>query len=121
MKVYRSIAEPIRQEPSWDQRWGTVALGLITSWERGQEKSVEDPELAAQARSGQLVPLAWKGGVEKAILKKSKYVVFNYLAMWQGLRGDDLDIDPDEEISLTCTVTMMVVVFTSDFSKYANA
>ena len=65
--------------------------------------------------------MAVQGGVEKAILKKSKYGVFNYLAMWQGLRGEDLDIDPDEEISLTCTVTKMVVVFTSDFSKYANA
>jgi hypothetical protein len=40
--------------------------------------------------------------------------------MWQGLRGEDLDIDPDQEVSLTCSVTGMIVIFTGDFAKYAE-
>ena len=115
--MYRSIAHPIRLDPSFDERWGNVDIGLITSWERGREKSVEEPKLAEQALAGQLMVLPWKGGVEKAIQKKLKYGVLNYLAMWQGLRGEDLNIDVEKELSLKCTATDMVVVFTSDLAK----
>lgn len=115
--MYRSINAPLRLDPSFDERWGTVDLGLITSWERGREKSTEEPKLAEQARAGQLIVLPWKGGVEKAIQKKLKYGVLNYLAMWQGLRGEDLNIDVEKETLLTCTATDMTVVFTSDLTK----
>lgn len=115
--MYRSITDPIRLDPSFNERWENVDLGLITSWERGREKSVEEPKLAEQALAGQLMVLPWKGGVEKAIQKKLKYGVFNYLAMWQGLRGEDLNIDVEKETSVTCTATDMVVVFTSDLAK----
>ena len=115
--MYRSITDPIRLDPSFNERWGTADLGLITSWERGREKSVEEPKLAEQALAGQLMVLAWKGGVEKAIQKKLKYGVFEYLAMWQGLRGEDLNIDVEKETFLTCTATEMIVVFTSDLAK----
>jgi hypothetical protein len=40
--------------------------------------------------------------------------------MWQGLRGDDLNVDPDQERAVTCSVTEMTVVFTSDYDKFAN-
>ena len=50
-----------------------------------------------------------------------KYGTLFYLAMWQGLRGEDLDIDLSEEIALNCTATGMTVVFTNDPSKYAEA
>ena len=118
--MYRSISEPIRREPSFDERWGTLDLGLITSWERGREKRAEDSDLTAQAVAGQLPILPWKGGVEKAIQKKMKYGVFNYLAMWQGLRGEDLNIDVGEEVALTCTATGMTVVFTDDPAKFSE-
>ena len=118
--MYRSIADPIRPDPSFVDRWETIDCGLLTSWERGREKSVDEPKLAEQALAGQLMVLPWKGGVEKAIQKKIKYGVFNYLAMWQGLRGEDLNIDVDKETSLTCTATDMVVVFTSDLAKCAE-
>ena len=61
--MYRSIAHPIRLDPSFDERWGNVDLGLITSWERGREKSVEEPKLAEQAIAGQLMVLPWKGSM----------------------------------------------------------
>lgn len=121
MKIYRSISEPIREGQSWDERWKGEDNGLIACWERGREKRMEDPSLAAQAQVGQLVVLPWKGGVEKALLKKQKFGTFFYLAMWQGLRGEDLNIDPTEEFVLNCTTTGMTVVFTSDIAKYAEA
>jgi len=121
MKTYRSISEPIRANAKWEERWNGFDQGLIACWERGREKSLEDPNLAAQARNGQLVVLPWKGGVEKIIKKKQKFGTLHYLAMWQGLRGEDLNVDVSEEIALTCTVTAMTVVFTGDLAKYGKA
>ncbi len=118
--MHRSITEPIRHKQSFDDRWGTVELGLITSWERGREKSGEEPQLAALAVAGQLPILPWKGGVEQAIQKKMKYGALNYLAMWQGLRGEDLNIEVEEEVALTCTGTGMTVVFTNDPAKFSE-
>ncbi|MSR59115.1 MAG: hypothetical protein EXS05_15965 [Planctomycetaceae bacterium] len=52
--------------------------------------------------------------------KKQKYGSLYYLAMWQGLRGEDLNIDTGEEPVVQCTGTMMTVVFTSDVKKLAS-
>ena len=120
MKIHRSIAEPIRLNPSWEVCWRGMDQGLIACWERGREKGSEDPDLAAKARSGQLVMLPWKGGIKKITKKKEKVGTFFYLAMWQGLRGEDLNIDTITEPVLTCTGTKMTVVYTNDFAKYAN-
>jgi hypothetical protein len=121
MKIHRSIAEPIRRYVDWEERWNAGDSGLIACWERGREKRIEEPALAEQATGGQLVVLPWKGGVEKAIKKKQKFGTHNYLAMLQGLRNEDLNIDTAEETILTCAATGMVVVFTSDMTKYAEA
>ena len=121
MKIHRSLAEPIRKDANWEERWNAEDEGLIACWERGREKRIEDPALAAQATAGQLVVLPWKGGVEKAIKKKQKFGTLYYLAMWQGLRGEDLSIDTAEESVLNCAGTGMAVVFTSDMAKYAEA
>lgn len=121
MKIHKSIAEPIRENAKWDERWNAADDGLIACWERGREKRLEDPVLAAQAVAGQLVVLPWKGGVDKAIKKKQKYGTLLYLAMWQGLRGEDLNIDLSTEVAMNCTVTAMTVVFTNDAVKYAEA
>ena len=88
--VSRSNNEPKREGLSWDERWKASDKGLIVCWERGREKSIEDPDLAERARKGELPVLGWKGGVEKKIEKKKKYGTLNYLAQWQGLRGEDL-------------------------------
>ena len=121
MKIQRSITEPISENVKWEEKWNDEDQGLIACWERGREKSLEDLALAAKARAGQLVVLPWKGGVEKAIKKQQKYGTFKYLAMWQGLRGEDLNIDVTKETALTCTATGMIVIFTSDPAKYAEA
>ncbi len=121
MKIHRSITEPVRENATWDERWNSEDGGLIACWERGRKKRLEDPALAAQAAGGQLVVLPWKGGAEKVTRKKQKYGTLYYLAMWQGLRGEDLSIDLSEETALICAVTGMTIVFTNDPPKYAEA
>lgn len=117
MKIHRLVTEPFRQNLTWDEKWESTDRGLIACWERGRAKSLEDTTLAQQARNGQLMILPWKGGFKKIVKKKQKYGSFYYLAMWQGLRGDDLNIDTENESTLTCSVTSMTVVFTNDMTK----
>ncbi|CAN5405242.1 exonuclease domain-containing protein [soil metagenome] len=40
--------------------------------------------------------------------------------MWQGLRNEDLNIELDDELVLTCTATDITVTFTKDSKKYAE-
>ena len=120
-RVFRSYKEPKRDGASFDQRWRGPDKGLITCWEVGRELSKKDPELAERAIRGELPVLGWKGGVEKEIKKKEKYGTLFYLAQWQGLRGDDLDIDLSEEKELICSRTKVKVIYTGVFKKYANA
>lgn len=82
--------------------------------------ALELPNLAALAREGQLVELPWRGGVQKALKKTEKYGTYLYLAMWQGLRGEDLDVDVQWERTLTCSATGMRVLYTGDSSKYSE-
>ncbi|PNG47545.1 MULTISPECIES: hypothetical protein [unclassified Variovorax] len=120
MKITRNADAAPRGEMSWETRWDGPDKGLIVSWERGREKRREDPGLAARAVAGELVVLPWKGGVERAI-KARKYGPFHYLAMWQGLRGDPLEIDTSAEVTLVCSKFGVSVTFTADDSKYRNA
>ncbi len=118
--INRSIREPIREDLSWAKRWKDPDRGLITAWEVGRRRSSKNPELARRAKNGELPLSNWKGGVENATKKNTKWGTLTYLAEWQGLRGEDLDIDPDEEITMVCPRTGMKVTYTADQSKYAN-
>lgn len=118
--VTRSIAEPIRAHLNQDQAWGSTERGLITSWEIGRKLAQNDPDLADQCISGNLPPLYWKGGVSRTLKKKEKFGSLFYLAAWQGLRGQDLDIDTTKEYPLYCSATGMLIVYTPDLSKLAN-
>lgn len=118
MKLQRSIHQPIRNVTNWDDRWSGEDEGFITCWERGREMRDEYPSVAERAMRGQLVVLPWKGGVDRAIKKKHKYGSFNYLAMWQGLRNQDLDLDTSKEVSLVCSITGVEVVFTGNMNYF---
>ena len=106
---------------SWAERWKGKDRGLISCWETGRLKSKSDPELAKKAENGELPVLGWKGGTNQKLRKNFKYGTLFYLAKWQGLRGDDLDIHLDKEVELICSKTEMKVIFTPDFEKYSNA
>lgn len=67
---------------------------------------------AQTAKRGELIILPWRGGVDEAI-KGKKYGTYQYLAMWQGLREESLDIDTNSPVSITCSGTNMQVIFTA--------
>jgi hypothetical protein len=106
----RSIEEPVRRDLSWPERFQGPDRGLIFSWERGRElasdgdsspflgsATVEPP--ANNAKRGELPWLPWRIGT------------LYYLAMWQGLRGDDLHIPLNRAVILTCAKTRKRVRF----------
>jgi len=119
MKINRSISEPIRENLTWHQKWQDSDNGIIFAWELGRKEAVTDTDLAARALEGQLVMLGWKGGVERRV-KVQKFGTLLYLAMWQGLRGEDLSIDTDVEVVLTCSKFGVPVTYTNDADKYAE-
>jgi len=110
-RLRRSIDEPIRENLTWNERWDGPDKGLIWCWEQGRQYRVEDPERAIRAQNGELVVDAWKGGVEKKLKLKVKFGTLKYLATWQGMRDEDLDIDLDGERAIVCSRTGQLVVF----------
>ena len=120
-RIQRPFNTPERDGLTWSESWEGEDKGLIKCWEVGREIRNKQPDIAARAENGELPLLAWKGGIEKKVKKGEKYGTLFYLAQWQGLRGDDLDIDPEQESTLTCSKTGMRVIYTSDRSKYINA
>jgi predicted NUDIX family NTP pyrophosphohydrolase len=111
----RSVSQPIRIGLTWEELWLGPDKGLIWCWERGRQKGEEEPELAARARKGELVTLAWIGGVTEKLKTEKKLGTLNYLATWQGLRGEDLDMSLDGERVIVCTRTAQNVVFSVSF------
>ncbi len=118
-RVFRSISESIRVEPSYDERWNGDDIGLITCWEVGRKKRETEHDLVKKVESNELPVLGWKGGVDKTLQKKEKFGSLNYLAQWQGLRGEDLDISLSEEVTIQCSKTGMMITYTRDSSKYS--
>lgn len=119
-RVYRQANEPNRKGLTRQNIWEAKDKGLIQCWENGRERAEQFPMLAKQCMQGQLPALGWKGGVSRKLKKLEKFGSLKYLAQWQGLRGEDLDIDLNQEYTLTCSATGMLVTFTPDQSKYLN-
>lgn len=114
--LYRSKQEPNREGLTTPELWATLESGLIGCWERGREKRTKDPELARSAERGELPILAWVGGVEKKLISiDEKPAPLSYLATWQGLRNEDLNIMLDGVCRHTCTRTGQIVVFSTDW------
>ncbi|OED42730.1 hypothetical protein AB832_02900 [Flavobacteriaceae bacterium (ex Bugula neritina AB1)] len=120
-KIYRSFSELDRENLTWEETWKREDKGLIKNYEVGRALAIKKPELVEKAKRGELPVLGYKGGVEKALKKKEKIGALNYIAKWQALRGENLNIDMDEEIVLTCTKTNVRVTFTMDLEKLKNS
>jgi hypothetical protein len=112
-RLRRSIHEPIREGLSSSEMWRGPDNGLIWCWERGRQYRIEDPDRARRAEKGELVMDAWKGGVEQKLKAAKKAGTLQYLATWQGMRGEDLDIDLEAERTIVCTRTGQAVVFSA--------
>ncbi|MGY0393320.1 hypothetical protein ACW5R3_12280 [Bizionia sp. KMM 8389] len=120
-RIYRSFSEPDRENLTWEETWRREDKGLIKNYEVGRALAKKEPQLAEKAKRGELPVLGYKGGVDKTLKKKEKIGALNYIAKWQALRGEDLNLNLDEEIVLTCTKTDMRVTFTMDLEKLKNS
>lgn len=119
-RIHRQIDTPLRTGLKRDELWDAADKGLIKCWEIGRQRATRFPDLAQRCIADELPVLGWKGGVSRSLKKNEKYGSLKYLAQWQGLRGEDLDIDLGAERVMTCSRTKMVVTFTPDRSKYFN-
>ena len=120
MKIYRSIAEPIIDMPRYKERIDGYDKGLINAWQVGRSLAMRDLDVAAKVKNGELPVLHVKGGVEKRV-KVVKIGSLWYLAMWQGMRGEDLDIDMETEVEMICSRTGVKVLYTFDIVKLGNS
>lgn len=120
MRIYRSITESIIDMSRYEDRIDGYDKGLINAWQVGRGLAVRDPDIAAKSKNGELPVLHVKGGVEKRI-KGDKIGSLWYLAMWQGLRGEDLDIDMSQEVEMVCSRTGVKVLYTFDIDKLGNS
>ena len=120
-RICRSYNQPIRVGLSWDELWKGHDKGLIKCWEVGREKRASNPDLAKKVELDELPVLGWKGGVEKKLKQKEKYGSLYYLAQWQGLRGENLNINYTAETKLTCSRTGVTVIYTPDLSEYSQS
>lgn len=122
--IYRSVEELNRNRLTWEELWKGSDNGLITCWERGRVIAADNPNLAESCKNGELPVLAWKGGVDKKIKGKKYgslfYLATFYLATWQGLRGEDLNINPMEDAQITCLKTGVKVIFTAKILSYES-
>ncbi|HAE59771.1 MAG TPA: hypothetical protein DCG54_09785 [Anaerolineae bacterium] len=118
-KLYRSITEPIRDFVDMDHRWRAEDRGLIWCWENGRLLAEKEPDLAWRAKQGELMPLALQGGFSGDLDNKNKTGTLLYLANWQGLRGEDLDIDTESKVTLVCSKwgTMVTYQKRTDIDK----
>lgn len=117
MIVTHSAQDPPSISSDYAVRMEGPDQGIINAWVTGLAKRTNAPDVAAKTAAGELPILPFRGGVEAAIKAKSKVGHLLYVAMWQGLRGEDLDIDADSEISMTCTRTGVRVLYTMDYEK----
>jgi hypothetical protein len=116
-RLCRSVDQPIREGLNWSETWKGPDNGLIFCWERGRQNRAQNPDLAKRAEKGELVPLDWKGGVREKLNIEKKPGTLKYLATWQGLRGEDLDIMLEGERTIVCTRTGQAVVFSAKLQE----
>jgi hypothetical protein len=121
MLIQCDINNPPALGRTWEERQEGPDKGLISAWLRGIEIAKERPYLAAAAKRNELPVLPFRGGLEKTIKAKRKVGSIHYLAMWQGLRSENLCVDLTAEIQLTCNLTGVTVGFTGDTKKLLSA
>lgn len=116
--IRRCLSEPVRNIDR-NGAWEGEDKGLIKCWELGRQLSQTNPKLAVAACRNELPVTHWKGGVSRKLKKLEKYGSLHYLAQWQGLRSEDLEIDTTAEVKKICAKTGMIITFTADLGKLA--
>lgn len=93
----------------------TERTSLLTGDGANDQAQEDGVALDVQQRveAGELPILTFAGGVTpkpNLKMKKKKGTLF-YLAMWRGLRGEDLDLDIERTYVMTCARTGVEVTF----------
>lgn len=114
MLITAQVSNPPTLGPTWEERQEGIDRGLISAWQAGLSQRTAWPEAAEAASRGELPVLPFKGGVEKELKTKKKFGALHYVAMWQGLRGDDLEVLLGEQVKMKCSKTKVLVTFTDD-------
>lgn len=115
MLITSSIKNLPKLGASWAERQEGKDMGLISAWLSGVEKQKSWLGISSAAKRGELPVLPFKGGVEKPV-KVVKTGSLHYIAMWQGLRGDDLNVSIGSKPSMTCSKTGVKVIYTDDIN-----
>ncbi|WP_434120383.1 hypothetical protein [Pseudomonas fortuita] len=112
--IQRPISAALRPEGelSFFERWLDEDYGLIWCWERGRRRSVENPALVASCLAGNLPSLSGRIGLARNQGQTKESL--KYLAEWQGLRGENLNIKLDIKVFLTCSESCVEVSFEHD-------
>ncbi|MDR2220830.1 MAG: hypothetical protein LBE24_09695 [Methylobacillus sp.] len=117
MLLRESFANPPPVSRDYNVRINGPDGGIINAWQAGIALRGSRADLVSAAQAGELPILPYRGGVDRAIKAGVKTGSLHYLAMWQGLRGDDLNIDTNNVPPLICSRYGITVHFTSDTRK----
>lgn len=121
MQVIATAAQPPEIATNYQDRNHGPDKGLLNAYVAGMKLAQQNKDVANKALQGELPVLPYKGGFEKAIKIGKKYGPLLYLAMWHGLRGDDLNINTEQEYTLTCSATGMTGIYTPNSAMWADA
>lgn len=126
MLIVASASNPPVLGDSWEERQEGPDGGLISAWLAGRAQREWWPDIVAAVMRNELPVLPFKGGIpekdddeEKKEKKKpgKKLGALHYIAMLQGLLGEDLNIDTSKDIVRVCSKTGVQVVFTGDTAR----
>ena len=113
-RIHLDFPPQVQLSDGFDERWNGPDQGVIAAWIRGIELAKEVPELSGSARRGELPILPWKGGVSGPLKTKNKIGSMLYVAAWQGLRNENLDVDLSSTMTLTFVRYGVPVTYTTD-------
>lgn len=120
MRIFKPVSDPVIDVLDYAERIDGPDRGLINAWFVGRRMAARNPDLVARVLAGELPVLPAKGGVDKKV-KTEKIGSLWYLAAWQGIRGEDLDIDMDAEVVMRCSRFGVSVRYTFDQVKLGKA
>jgi hypothetical protein len=110
MRVTTRLSEAPTRHQTYAERWEGPDGGLIAAWRQGLLMRDPRPDWARSASRDELPELPWRGGGSE-VIKGKRQGTWLYLAMWQGLRSEALDVDTSQPLELRCTLTGVLTQF----------
>lgn len=83
----------------------------------GNRKGPRRPLVGGESSCGRAAFDGLEGRHRKPIKAKTKIGSTFYLATWQGLRGESLDIELGRDVRMTCARTGITFTYTDDLKR----